>query len=107
MFGDESKQFFVAANTNETGYMRLYENKENGWSEDNPVALNHANVQGLSVSNGERTVIDKLSLNGFKIGSIDVYGRMNPNCQIVHRVDMLVLRFYMEILLNLLCIIYH
>ncbi len=75
MFGDESKQFFVAANTNETGYMRLYENKENGWSGDNPVALTHANVQGLSVSNGERTVIDKLSLNGFKIGSIDVYGK--------------------------------
>jgi hypothetical protein len=63
MFGDESKQFFVAANTNETGYMRLY------------VALTHANVQGLSVSNGKRTVIDKLSLNGFKMGSIDVYGK--------------------------------
>ncbi len=75
MFGDESKQFFVAANTNDTGYMRLYENKENGWFADNPVVLTHANVQGLSVSNGKRTVIDKLSLNGFKIGSIDVYGK--------------------------------
>ncbi len=75
MFGDESKQFFVAANTNETGYMKLYENKENGWYGDNPVVLTHANVQGLSVSNGKRIVIDKLSLNGFKIGSIDVYGK--------------------------------
>jgi hypothetical protein len=55
--------------------MRLYENKENGWSGDNPVVLTHANVQGLSVSNGKRTVIDKLSLNGFKIGSVDVYGK--------------------------------
>ncbi len=75
MFGDESKQFFVAANTNDTGYMQIYENKENGWFADNPVVLTHANVQGLSVSNGKRTVIDKLSLNGFKIGSIDIYGK--------------------------------
>jgi hypothetical protein len=75
MFGDKLRQFFVAANTNDTGYMKLYENKENGWYTDNPVVLTHANVQGLSVTNGKRTVIDKLSLNGFKIGSIDVYGK--------------------------------
>ncbi len=75
MFGDKSKQFFVYANTNETGYIKLYENKEHGWFTDNPVVLTHANVQGLSVTDGKRTVIDKLSLNGFKIGSIDVYGK--------------------------------
>jgi hypothetical protein len=75
MFGDKFKKFFITVNTNETGYMRLYENTANGWYADNPVVLTHANVQGLSVTNGKRTVIDNLSLDGFNIGSIKVYGK--------------------------------
>jgi hypothetical protein len=35
--------------------------------------------QGLSVSNGKRIVIDKLSLNGFTVGSIDVSGKDESN----------------------------
>ena len=75
MFGDKSRKFFVAVNTNDTGYMKLYENNMNGWSADKPVVLTHAIVQGLSVADGKRTIIDKLSLDGFNIGSIKVYGK--------------------------------
>jgi len=75
LFGDQSKRFIVSVNTNETGYMRMYENNQNGWSTDGPVTVSHANVQGLSVTNGKRIVLDKLGLNGFDVGSIDVYGK--------------------------------
>jgi hypothetical protein len=75
LFGDKSKEFIVSVNTNETGYMRMYENNQNGWSTDGPVTVSHANVQGLSVTNGKRIVLDKLGLNGFDVGSIDVYGK--------------------------------
>ena len=53
----------------------MYENNQNGWSTDGPVTVSHANVQGLSVTNGKRIVLDKLGLNGFDVGSIDVYGK--------------------------------
>ncbi len=82
MYGDQSKRFIVSVNTNETGYMRMYENDQNGWSTDGPATVSHANVQGLSVTNGQRVVLDKLGLNGFDIGSIVVYGKdesSNPN----------------------------
>jgi hypothetical protein len=75
MFGDKSRKFYVAVNTNDTGYMKLYQNNMNGWSADKPVVLTHAIVQGLSVADGKRTIIDKLSLDGFNIGSIKVYGK--------------------------------
>jgi hypothetical protein len=75
LFGNQSKRFIVSVNTNETGYMRMYENNQNGWSTDGPVIVSHANVQGLAVTNGKRIVLDKLGLNGFDVGSIDVYGK--------------------------------
>jgi hypothetical protein len=79
LFGDQSKRFIVSVNTNDTGYMRMYENNLNGWSTDGPVTVSHANVQGLSVTNGKRIVLDKLGLNGFDVGSIEVYGKDEPS----------------------------
>lgn len=76
MFGDISKKFWVAVNTNESGYMRLYdESGSNGWSRDQPVIITHGNNQGLTITNGKRIVVDKLSLDGFTLGSIVVYGK--------------------------------
>ena len=76
MFGDISKKFWVAVNTNESGYMRLYdESGSNGWSRDQPVIIAHGNNQGLTITNGQRIVVDKLSLDGFTLGSIVVYGK--------------------------------
>ena len=80
MFGDVSKKFWVAVNTNETGYMKLYdENGTNGWSQEQPIIIAHGNNQGLTVTNGKRIVIDKLSLDGFTLGSIVVYGKDNSD----------------------------
>ncbi|HZA68115.1 MAG TPA: hypothetical protein VE548_00320 [Nitrososphaeraceae archaeon] len=80
MFGDVSKKFWVAINTNETGYMKLYdESGTNGWSKEQPIIIAHGNNQGLTVTNGKRIVIDKLSLDGFTLGSIVVYGKDNSD----------------------------
>jgi hypothetical protein len=80
MFGDVSKKFWVAVNTNESGYMKLYdESGNNGWSRDQPLVIAHGNNQGLTVTNGKRIVVDKLSLDGFTLGSIAVYGKDNPD----------------------------
>ena len=80
MFGDISKKFWVAVNTNETGYMKLYdESGTNGWSQEQPIIIAHGNNQGLTVTNGKRIVIDKLSLDGFTLGSIVVYGKDNSD----------------------------
>lgn len=79
LFGNQSKRFIVSVNTNETGYIRMYENSQNGWSTDGPVIVSHANVQGLTVTNGKRIVLDKLGMEGFDVGSISVYGKDDPS----------------------------
>jgi hypothetical protein len=80
MFGDVSKKFLVAVNTKESGYMKLYdESGSNGWSREQPIIIAHGNNQGLTITNGKRIVVDKLSLDGFTLGSIAVYGKDNSN----------------------------
>ena len=79
MFGDASKKFWVAVNTKESGYIRVYEHDTDGWSRDQPVIVAHANNQGLTITNGQRIIIDRLSINDFTIASIAVYGKDEPN----------------------------
>src|SRR5215216_7165204 len=76
MFGDVSKKFWVAVNTKESGYMKLYdESGSNGWSREQPIIIAHGNNQGLTITNGKRIVVDRLSLDGFSLGSIAIYGK--------------------------------
>jgi hypothetical protein len=78
MFGDVSKKFWAAVNTHEAGYVRVYESNNDGWSRDQPVIVAHENNQGLTITNGRRIIVDRLSINGFTIGSIAVYGKDDP-----------------------------
>jgi len=73
IYGDESMRFWVAVNTPEAGYARIYDS-ENGWSTEQPISLTHTENGGLTVTNGIRTVVDRLDVNGFAAGSIQVYG---------------------------------
>src|SRR4051812_1629178 len=68
LYGDQSMRFWVAVNTPEAGYARMYES-ENGWSTEQPISLTHTENGGLTVTNGIRTVVDRLDVNGFAIGS--------------------------------------
>ncbi len=74
MFGGEAKRYWVAVNTPEAGYAKMYDNQQNGWSTEGPIAVTHGENSGLTVTNGKRIVLDRLNLNGFAVGSIAVYG---------------------------------
>lgn len=72
---EQNEKFWVAVNTNESGYIRVHEQDTDGWSRDEPIMVAHGNNQGLTVTNGKRIVMDRLSLDGFSLGSIAIYGK--------------------------------
>jgi hypothetical protein len=74
-FSEKTGKFWVAINTNESGYIRVYERVKDGWSRDQPIFVAHANNQGLTITNGKRIIIDKLSVNDFIVGSVSIYGK--------------------------------
>ncbi len=67
-------KFWVAVNTPEDGYFVIHEDKTNGWTPDKTITLTHSSNSGLSVSVGERTVVDQLDIAGFTIRDFTVYG---------------------------------
>lgn len=79
---EHNEKFWVAVNTNESGYIRVHEQDTDGWSRDQPIMVGHANNQGLTITNGKRIVIDRLSLDGFSLGSIAIYGKDNTDSPI-------------------------
>ena len=66
-------------NTEESGYIKVYERDTRGWSKDESIVIGHGNNQGLSVNNGQRIVTDRLSLDGFKPSYITIYGKDSLN----------------------------
>jgi hypothetical protein len=78
MYGGESRRYWVAVNTPEVGYARMYDNNENGWLTDGPISVTYGENTGLTVTNGKRIVVDRLNLDGFSVGSIAVYGKDEP-----------------------------
>ncbi len=82
MFSDVSKKFWAAINTHDAGYIRVYERNTDGWSREQPIIIAHANNQGLSITNGKRIIVDRLSVNGFNLGSIAAYGKDDPQSPI-------------------------
>lgn len=79
MFGGTSDKFWTAVNSEESGYIRVYERNSSGWSKDEPIVIGHGNNQGLSVNNGQRIVTDRLSVNGFNPSYITIYGKDSSN----------------------------
>jgi hypothetical protein len=73
IYGDQSMRYWVGVNTAEAGYARMYDS-ENGWSTQNPISVTHTDNSGLIVTNGQRTVVDRLDVDGFAAASIEVYG---------------------------------
>jgi hypothetical protein len=73
VYGDQTMRYWVGVSTPEAGYARMYDS-ENGWSRQQPISVTHSENSGLIVTNGQRTVVDRLDLNGFAVSSIEVYG---------------------------------
>ena len=78
MFGGSSSRFWAAVNTRDSGYITVYERNTDGWSRDQPIFVAHANNQGLTITNGKRIIIDRLSINDFHLNSIMIYGKDKP-----------------------------
>lgn len=78
MFGGSSSRFWAAVNTRDSGYVRVYERNTDGWSRDQPIFVAHASNQGLTITNGKRIIIDRLSINDFHLNSIMIYGKDKP-----------------------------
>ena len=64
-----------AVNTKDSGYVRVYSKDTDGWFSGQPIIIAHANNQGLTITDGKRIVVDKLSVNGFTPGSVAIYGK--------------------------------
>jgi hypothetical protein len=79
MFGGTSSKFWTAVNTEESGYIKVYERDTSGWSKNDSIVVGHGNNQGLSVNNGQRIVTDRLSLGGFSPSYITIYGKDSSN----------------------------
>jgi hypothetical protein len=75
MYGGESRKYWVAVNTPETGYARMYSKTQDGWFTEEPITVIHNHNSGLTVSDGRRITLDRLDLDGFSVGSIMVYGK--------------------------------
>ena len=73
IYGDQSMRYWVGVNTPEAGYARMYDS-ENGWATEQPISLTYTENSGLIVTNGQRTVVDRLDVDGFAAASIEVYG---------------------------------
>ena len=73
IYGDQTMRYWVGVSTPEAGYARIYDS-ENGWSRQQPISITHSENSGLIVTNGQRTVVDRLDLKGFAVSSIEVYG---------------------------------
>ena len=80
MYGDvASKRFWAAVNTKEAGYIRIYDKQGvDGWSATQPITVGYDSNQGLSVFSGTKVLVDRLSVNGFTLSSIAVYGKDGP-----------------------------
>lgn len=81
MYGSSaSYRFWAAVNELESGYIRLYDkNGIDGWSHANFINVGYDSNQGLSINSGVKVLVDRLSVNGFTLGSISVYGKDDTN----------------------------
>jgi hypothetical protein len=84
MYGDSaSNRFWAAVNMAEAGYIRVYDKKGvDGWSPTNLINIGYDSNQGLSINSGIKVLVDRLAVNGFKLGSIAIYGKDDPSSPI-------------------------
>jgi hypothetical protein len=79
MYGDSAnKRIWAAVNTKEAGYVRVYDNYKNGvpgWSTRDPIIIGYDSNSGLTINSGTKVLVDQLSVNGFALDSIAVYGK--------------------------------
>jgi len=75
----KDNMLWFAVSKEQTGYTTMYKNV-NAWFQDKQVMLTYAQGDRLSVNNGQRIIVDRLSIGQFAIKSIEVFSSMDdPN----------------------------
>jgi len=67
-------KYWVAAQVPETGYVLIHADNENGWIKGIETSITYSEQNGLSVNNGQRTVISNLDVSPFTIKAYSAYG---------------------------------
>ena len=67
-------KYWVAAQVPETGYVLIHSDNENGWIKGIETSITYSEQNGLSVNNGQRTVITNLDLSPFTIKAYSAHG---------------------------------
>lgn len=81
MYGGEARKYSVFVSTPEDGLTNPYLSEENGWFTDQPIGIAYASNDGLTVTDGKRTVVDRLPIGIFSVGQVEVYGKESPSVQ--------------------------
>jgi len=67
-------KFWTAVNTPEDGYFVIQQPQKLGWSPGKIVTITHSSNSGLSVSVGQKVMVDNLDIAGFTVRDFTVYG---------------------------------
>ncbi len=67
-------KYWVAAQVPETGYVLIHSDNENGWIKGIETSITYSEQNGLSVNNGQRTVISNLDVSPFTIKAYSAHG---------------------------------
>jgi hypothetical protein len=81
MYGGEARKYSVFVSTPDNGLTNPYLSEESGWFTEQPIGVAYASNDGLTVTDGKRTVIDRLPIGIFSVGQIEVYGKENSSAQ--------------------------
>ncbi len=75
----KDNMLWFAVSKEQTGYTMMYKNV-NAWFQDKQVMITYAQGDRLSVNNGQRIIVDRLSIGQFAIKNIEVFSSMDyPN----------------------------
>ena len=67
-------KFWTAVNTPEDGYFVVQQPQKLGWSPGKVATITHSSNSGLSVSVGQKVMVDNLDIAGFTVRDFTVYG---------------------------------
>ncbi len=74
MSSPPERRFWVALNFPDIGYIPATRIDKSGWFDGINVIVANSDVQGVSISNGQRIVVSGVDLKEFVVGSYEVFG---------------------------------
>jgi hypothetical protein len=78
MSSQPDNKLWVGVNTPTDGYFVIHEDRIGGWSSDKIITVQHSSNSGLSITVGQKTIVDQLDVAGFTIKNFAVFGMDSP-----------------------------